>query len=68
MGYRPPLNVLPLNGARLLGIALNDFLFSLDVLGDCGRGGGEGDEEERDTERGLGLTWCGVEPEPEAWP
>jgi hypothetical protein len=33
-GYTPSLNVLPLNGAKLLGTALNDFLFSLDVLGD----------------------------------
>ena len=45
---------------------MNDFLFSLDVLGDCGRGGGDGEEEERDTDRGRGLTWCGpFEPEPE---
>jgi hypothetical protein len=55
-GYTPSLNVLPLNGAKLLGTALNDFLFSLDVLGDCGRGGGEGEDEERETDRGLGLT------------
>jgi hypothetical protein len=33
-GYTPSLNVLPLNRAKLLGTALNDFLFSLDVLGD----------------------------------
>jgi hypothetical protein len=33
-GYTPSLNVLPLNGVKLLGTALNDFLFSLDVLGD----------------------------------